>query len=88
MMSIRWEKPCSEWLKLNTDGLSLGNPGLTGGGGLIRDDNGDWVVGFARKIGFASSFMAELWALSGWTPPMSSNPCPSSHSRDGFQSYC
>lgn len=62
-MSICWEKPCSGWFKLNTDGSSLGNPGLAGGGGLIRDENGDWVVGFARKIGIASSFMAELWAL-------------------------
>ncbi|KAL0014093.1 hypothetical protein SO802_001162 [Lithocarpus litseifolius] len=63
LMSIRWEKPCSGWFKLNTDGSSLGNPGLAGGGGLIRDENGDWVVGFARKIGIANSFMAELWAL-------------------------
>ena len=45
------------------DGSSLRNPHLVGGGGLIRDDNGDWVVGFARKIGIASSFMAKLWAL-------------------------
>lgn len=62
-MSICWEKPCSGWFKLNTDGSSLGNPGLAGGGGLIRDENGDWVVGFARKIGIASSFMAELCGL-------------------------
>lgn len=63
MVSIRWEKSCSGWFKLNTDGSSLRNPHLAGGGGLIRDDNGDWVVGFARKIGIASSFMAKLWAL-------------------------
>ncbi|KAL0016957.1 hypothetical protein SO802_004026 [Lithocarpus litseifolius] len=50
-------------IKRGTDGSSLGNPGLAGGGGLIRDENGDWVVGFARKIGIANSFMAELWAL-------------------------
>ena len=45
------------------DGSSIGNPGLAGGGGLIRDKEGAWVVGFARNIGISSSFIAELWAL-------------------------
>ena len=48
---------------MNTDGSSLGNPGLAGDGGLIRDEEGAWVVGFARNIGISSSFIAELWAL-------------------------
>ena len=51
------------WLTLNTDGLATSNTGLAGGGGLIRDENGDWVTGFARRIGSTNSFMAELWAL-------------------------
>ena len=51
------------WLTLNTDGLATSNLGLAGGGGLIRDKNGDWVTGFARRIGSINSFMAELWAL-------------------------
>ena len=42
------------------DGSSIGNPGLAGGGGLIRDKEGAWVVGFARNIGISSSFIAEL----------------------------
>jgi len=29
------------WLKLNYDGSSLGNPGRSGGGGLIRNDKGE-----------------------------------------------
>ena len=48
---------------MNTYGSSLGNPGLAGGGGLIRDEEGAWDVGFARNIGISSSFIAELWAL-------------------------
>ena len=60
---IRWSKPIAGWLKLNTDGSSLGNPGLAGGGGLIRNEEGGWVAGFARKIGITTSFLAELWAL-------------------------
>ena len=42
---------------------SLGNSGLAGGGGVIRDEIGNWVVGFSRRIGVTSSFEAELWAL-------------------------
>ena len=63
MKCIRWERPRSDWKKLNTDGSSLGNLGLVGGGGVIKDDIGNWVVGFSRRIGVTSSFEAELWAL-------------------------
>jgi ribonuclease HI len=51
------------WFKLNTDGSSLGNPGLAGGGGVIRNHVGDWVGGFSRAIGFTTSVQAELRAL-------------------------
>lgn len=30
---------------------------------MIRDGNGNWVVGFSRKIGITSSFRTEMWAL-------------------------
>ena len=58
-----WEKPTEGWRKLNTDGFSLGNIGRAGGGGLIRDEEGNWILGFSRQIGVTSSFIAELWAL-------------------------
>ena len=63
LKQVRWDKPCCGWLKLNTDGSSMGNPGLAGGGGLLRDANGNWMGGFARRIGTTNSFTAELWAL-------------------------
>ena len=50
-------------MKLNTDGSSSGNSGLTGGGGVIRDWTDRWIVGFSRKIGIATSLIAELWAI-------------------------
>ena len=61
--SIRWEKPRDGWLTQNVDGSAAGSLGMAKGGGLIRDGNGDWVIGFARKIGTTTSFMVELWAL-------------------------
>ena len=60
---IRWERPYRGWYKLNTDGSALGNPGTAGGGGVLRDDAGLWISGFARQIGHTTSFLAELWAL-------------------------
>ena len=41
----------------------MGNPGLAGGGGIIRDSAGNWVKGYARAIGVTTSVAAELWAL-------------------------
>lgn len=63
LKSIRWEKPRAGWLTLNIDGSSSSNSGPAGGGGLIRDENGDWVTGFVRRIGNTNSFIAKLWAL-------------------------
>jgi len=37
---------------LNVEGSSLGNPGVSGFGGLIEKDDGAWIHGFAGNIGF------------------------------------
>ncbi|OMO81979.1 hypothetical protein CCACVL1_12120 [Corchorus capsularis] len=39
------------------------NPGAAGSGGTIRDDQGNWIVGYARNIGDATSLQAEFWGL-------------------------
>ena len=62
---IRWEKPEVGWFRLNSDGSALGNPGPARSGGLIRNGEGEWVCGYARKIGTTTSFAAELWGLRG-----------------------
>ena len=41
VVQIRWEKPQPGWIQLNTDGSALGNPGRAGGGGILRDDQGN-----------------------------------------------
>ena len=51
------------WMKLNSNGSALGNPSKAGGGGLIRDHQGNWVRGYARAHVNTSSSIAELWAL-------------------------
>lgn len=60
---VRWHKPDEGWFKLNSDGASIGNLGSAGGGELIHDHNGNWVKGYMRNIGVATSIIAEFWAL-------------------------
>ena len=60
---VAWQKPPFGWAILNTDGSALGNPGRTGGGGVIRDHSSHWIKGYSRALGTTYSFTAELWAL-------------------------
>ena len=60
---IRWERPPLGWMKLNTDGSWLGGAERAGCGGIVRDDQGEWVAGFSRHIGSTNSFTAEMWGL-------------------------
>ncbi|KAF9590627.1 hypothetical protein IFM89_035945 [Coptis chinensis] len=38
-INVKWDCPPTGWIKLNTDGSSLENPGATGAGCLFRDEN-------------------------------------------------
>ena len=62
-IQVKWTKPPTSWVKLNTDGTMYGNPVKVGGGGVLRSSSGDWIGGFVRRTGSTSSTVAELWAL-------------------------
>ncbi|KAH7846405.1 hypothetical protein Vadar_013667 [Vaccinium darrowii] len=49
--------------KLNTDGGFKGSLVQATGGGLIRDDKGNWIVGFHRSFRALQGLEAEFWAL-------------------------
>lgn len=49
--------------KSNTEGVAKGNPGTASCGGLVRNDVGEWVVGFDLKIGYCSAYNAESWGI-------------------------
>ncbi|GAU46107.1 hypothetical protein TSUD_95790 [Trifolium subterraneum] len=47
---------------LNVDGSSIGNPGVSGFRGLIRNSDDAWVQGFVGNMGFSNILHAELLA--------------------------
>jgi ribonuclease HI len=57
---IVWQPPLLNCVKCNIDGASKGNPGLSSCGGIFRNNNVDFLLGFAEPLGFASSYLAEL----------------------------
>ena len=59
---VKWVRPFHGSLKLNTDGCSKGNPGLSGGGGCCVI-GGRMVLAFSRSFGLASSMQAEAHTL-------------------------
>ncbi|KAL9816790.1 putative reverse transcriptase domain, ribonuclease H domain, ribonuclease H-like superfamily [Arabidopsis thaliana] len=60
---VGWSVPAEGWLKLNTDGASRGNPGLSTAGGVLRGREGEWLGGFSLNIGRCTAPAAELWGV-------------------------
>ena len=64
-IQVQWLPRPVNWVKLNSDGSSMGNPGLAGGGGLIRNERGKWINGYARAIGITTSVAMKHGCVSG-----------------------
>ena len=60
---IKWIAPPEPFIKLNTDGSSLGNPSLAGVGRLLHNSSGDWISGFSLHMGITSNNIVELGAV-------------------------
>ncbi|KAL0324721.1 UNVERIFIED_CONTAM: putative ribonuclease H protein [Sesamum calycinum] len=60
---VRWHAPSPSWFKLNTDGSSLGNPGLAGAAGIIRDSAGHVHLAYQFALGTGTSVLVELTAV-------------------------
>ncbi|GLU14861.1 hypothetical protein SLE2022_314040 [Rubroshorea leprosula] len=48
---------------MNTDGSSNFTQTCTGAGGVIRNHEGTWVMGFAQNLGYGTNDDAELWGI-------------------------
>ncbi|KAF7827446.1 reverse transcriptase [Senna tora] len=60
-LPIHWTEPKKSFCKLNIDGAASNN--LLGTGGIIRNDQGYYMISFCKFLGQGSSVQAELWAL-------------------------
>jgi hypothetical protein len=63
-IKILWQRPTWDFVKINVDGSSLGNPGRIGAGGLIRASTRNFLVGFTVFAGVACNLLPELLAIT------------------------
>ncbi|XP_042508160.1 uncharacterized protein LOC122084146 [Macadamia integrifolia] len=63
IIEVRWCLPFPGWIKLNTDGCSLGNPGKAGAGGIFRNEKGDSLLNYREYVGIRTNFEAKLLAV-------------------------
>nr|DAD25609.1 TPA_asm: hypothetical protein HUJ06_027073 [Nelumbo nucifera]DAD25624.1 TPA_asm: hypothetical protein HUJ06_027088 [Nelumbo nucifera] len=59
----KWSRPNKDHFKLNTDGASRGNPGISAGGGIVRNHEGKLIRAFGKFYGICSNIMAEIRAI-------------------------
>lgn len=62
--TVTWTKPPTDTHKLNTDGSALTNPGKIGGGGILRDAQGNLIYAFAVPLGNGTNNQAEIQAAT------------------------
>lgn len=60
---VSWLPPPSRFLKLNSDGAHDNISNLIAAGGIIRDENGNWICGYSKFLGFGNALLAELWGI-------------------------
>lgn len=52
-----------DWMNLFTDGAVARISGNASVGGVVRDRNGSWILGFTHYLGRCSPLDAELWGI-------------------------
>ncbi|MBA0751503.1 hypothetical protein Gogos_000422 [Gossypium gossypioides] len=61
---MTYEEPLAgEWTYLNTDGVVRVDSGAAAAGGVLRDKNGEWILGCNKYLGNCSILDVELWGI-------------------------
>lgn len=60
---VCWSRLKEGWYKLNSDSAFNRSNNKASAGGMLWDNDGNWVWGFSTNIGKANSFTVELWGL-------------------------
>ncbi|KAE8684745.1 hypothetical protein F3Y22_tig00111105pilonHSYRG00339 [Hibiscus syriacus] len=61
--SAVWKAPPIGLIKVNSDGSTKVNCGLASCGGVVRNSEGEWLVGFKKFLGMCSILEAEFWGI-------------------------
>ncbi|XP_043687535.1 uncharacterized protein LOC122638750 [Telopea speciosissima] len=60
IIEVQWRKPEENWMKLNTDGCSIGNLGHSSAAGILRNCQGHPKGSFAQYLGVSTNFTAKF----------------------------
>lgn len=60
---VRWNPPQQGWIRINTDGASKGNPGLTSYGFCLRNHKGDLIYAEGQRCDIMTNLEAEVLAI-------------------------
>lgn len=60
---IKWNLSPPGFVKLNVDGSFLERSLVTGSGGILRSETGEWITGFSSCEGAGNPLLAELLAI-------------------------
>nr|XP_010315780.1 uncharacterized protein LOC104644285 [Solanum lycopersicum] len=60
---VTWTRPKDQWIKVNTDGSAINNPGKMGVGGILRDKSDRLVMALTTPLGEGTNNKAELEAV-------------------------
>ncbi|KAK4733224.1 hypothetical protein R3W88_007485 [Solanum pinnatisectum] len=64
LIPVSWQKPKIGWTKLNFDGSCKCKTGKSSIGGIFRNHEAEFLLGYAESIGKSNSTIAELAALT------------------------
>ena len=57
---IGWDCPPQGWYKFNTDGAMKAGCQATSAGRILRNNQGQWIVGYAINLSSCSALVAEI----------------------------
>ncbi|KAF7808048.1 hypothetical protein G2W53_040209 [Senna tora] len=60
---IKWYPPIPGWIKLNMDRFHHNTTGSSACVGVARDENGNWLFGFARRLGKRNAIYVDMWGI-------------------------
>jgi len=62
-LPIKWEFPSPGWVKIKTNGVDWGYPGLATCGGIFRGSMGEFIGGLSAFLDIQTALLAEFYGV-------------------------